>query len=87
MQVSADGSYGATHERFHVRVWRTEKPTRRPMHLLLTKRVSVCPPYYLQPAHHALDAPVVSTNADACCSRRICGVQKFEFEPMPLSEC
>ena len=41
VQVSADGSYGATYERFHVKVWRPEKPARRPMHLILTKRISV----------------------------------------------
>ena len=39
--MSADGSYGATYERFHVKVWRPEKPARRPMHLILTKRISV----------------------------------------------
>ena len=43
MQLSADGWFAATHERFTVKVWRPDKPWRRVMNLLSTKRISVRP--------------------------------------------
>ena len=44
VQISADGWFAATHERFTVKVWRPDKPALRTMNLDATKRISVrCP--------------------------------------------